>query len=69
MEGETVSLDHLEELLDDTPPFNVLSGAERRQLFDEALLASTSPARKSWRRVWCPRIPAICIWWFLERCS
>ncbi|AEN72694.1 putative CBS domain and cyclic nucleotide-regulated nucleotidyltransferase [Rhodothermus marinus SG0.5JP17-172] len=43
MEGETVSLDHLEELLDDSPPFNVLSGAERRQLFDEALLAFYEP--------------------------
>ncbi|SHK55812.1 putative nucleotidyltransferase substrate binding domain-containing protein [Rhodothermus profundi] len=43
MAGETVSLEHLETLLDETPPFNVLSGAERRQLFEEALLAFYEP--------------------------
>ncbi len=43
MEDKTFSLDHLEELLDDTPPFNILSGTERHQLFDEALLAFYGP--------------------------
>lgn len=43
MTGATVSLDHLEALLDESPPFNVLSGAERHGLFDEALLAFYEP--------------------------
>ncbi|MDQ7040236.1 MAG: DUF294 nucleotidyltransferase-like domain-containing protein [Rhodothermus sp.] len=43
MAGKTVSLEHLETLLDDTPPFNVLSWDERQQLFEEALLVFYEP--------------------------